>query len=550
MKILDCTFRDGGYYTNWNFPKDLVRTTVKALDDNRIDVIELGYKSPQKGGPYRKTNDGFINDLLDFDINAELAFMIDAKDFIDQDLLDDCVLDREKSRFSVCRLALKMAQLPRSITIMKRILDKGYDLHVNLMCLSQVLDCNIIEFMTIASQFASTLHFADSFGGVTTARMDEICKVVSPFFASCGLHCHDNMGLAFANSLLATEHGFTWLDATITGMGRGVGNTKTEQLIVHRNDTISPSMLDVLARFKRMQQEHGWGFNPLYMLGALNNVHPTYMQRLSNTVLSSEAIVNAAHGLSDTSTFSEEILKEKAPVRPVVVIPARYKSSRFPGKPLANINGKPMVLHVAENASKAVGKDNVYIATENEEISKVVQDAGFHVVLTSDNCLTGTDRLAEASLEIDADIFVNVQGDEPMLDPQDIVRAINLKIQHPNHVINCMAKLNVDEDPNSLKIPKVVCDLNNNLLYASRHAIPGSKMGTSENTMKQVCIYAFSGKELKEFNRGSKTPLEFQEDIEILRCVELGMPVKMMLVTHTSYAVDYPEDIEIIERML
>lgn len=237
-------------------------------------------------------------------------------------------------------------------------------------------------------------------------------------------------------------------------------------------------------------------------------------------------------------------------MRPVVVIPARYKSSRFPGKPLANINGKPMVLHVAENASKAVGKDNVYIATENEEISKVVQDAGFHVVLTSDNCLTGTDRLAEASLEIDADIFVNVQGDEPMLDPQDIVRAINLKIQHPNHVINCMAKLNVDEDPNSLKIPKVVCDLNNNLLYASRHAIPGSKMGTSENTMKQVCIYAFSGKELKEFNRGSKTPLEFQEDIEILRCVELGMPVKMMLVTHTSYAVDYPEDIEIIERML
>ena len=123
--------------------------------------------------------------------------------------------------------------------------------------------------------------------------------------------------------------------------------------------------------------------------------------------------------------FPLEHLKQQ---RAVVVIPARYKSSRFPGKPLAKINGKEMILHVAEKAEQAVGKENVYIATENSNISNIVKKSGYKVVITSDSCLTGTDRVAEASYEINADIFVNVQGDEPMIDPNDIKKAIKLNI--------------------------------------------------------------------------------------------------------------------------
>jgi 3-deoxy-manno-octulosonate cytidylyltransferase (CMP-KDO synthetase) len=236
--------------------------------------------------------------------------------------------------------------------------------------------------------------------------------------------------------------------------------------------------------------------------------------------------------------------------RAVVVIPARYKSSRFPGKPLAKINGKEMILHVAEKAEKAIGKENVYVATENSKIANVAKKAGYNVVITSDSCLTGTDRVAESSYEINADIFINVQGDEPMIDSDDIKKVIKVKQDNPDYIINCMSKLHKDEDPSDKKIPKVICDLQNNLVYSSRNPLPGSKSSQVNNIMKQVCIYAFSKKQLQQFYDTKKTPLENYEDIEIVRCIEKGMKVKMVEVNKISYAVDYPEDIKIVENEL
>ena len=208
-----------------------------------------------------------------------------------------------------------------------------------------------------------------------------------------------------------------------------------------------------------------------------------------------------------------------------------------------------MILHVAEKAEQAVGKENVYIATENQNISKVVKSAGYKVVLTSDNCLTGTDRVAEAAQEIKADIFINVQGDEPMIDPNDILKVIKAKQANPKYVINCMSDLHPNEDINDKKIPKIICDLRGNLLYSSRNAIPGTKEGNSKDVKKQVCIYGFSKNQLNKFKSNIKTPLESQEDIEILRFIENGIPVKMVKVNKVSYAVDYPDDIKVIENL-
>ena len=207
-----------------------------------------------------------------------------------------------------------------------------------------------------------------------------------------------------------------------------------------------------------------------------------------------------------------------------------------------------MILHVAEKAEQAIGKENVYIATENSKIANVTKKAGYKVIITSDSCLTGTDRVAEASYEINADIFINVQGDEPMIDPNDIKKVINLKQDNPDHVINCMSKLHKDEDASDKKIPKIICDLDKNLIYSSRNSLPGSKESQVNNIMKQVCIYAFSKKQLHQFHDNIKTPLESHEDIEIVRCIEKGMKVKMMTVDKVSYAVDYPEDIKVIEN--
>ena len=237
----------------------------------------------------------------------------------------------------------------------------------------------------------------------------------------------------------------------------------------------------------------------------------------------------------------------------VVIIPSRYKSTRFPGKPLVDILGKPMVVRVADLSSKAVGKENVFVATDDDRIEDKVKEYNYNVIRTSEDCLTGTDRVAEASLQIDADIFVNVQGDEALLNPDDIVQVVKEKIKNSNSVVTCMAKLTSSEDPTDLKTCKVATNLNDELMYVSRNAIPSSKNGIVKSAFKQVCVYAFNKDELKTyFERGKdsgKTPAELSEDIEIIRFLEMGKRVKMVRVEGGTLAGDFPEDVSEVEKI-
>lgn len=240
-------------------------------------------------------------------------------------------------------------------------------------------------------------------------------------------------------------------------------------------------------------------------------------------------------------------------MRTVVIIPARYASNRFPGKPLVPLLGKPMVLWVAELSAKAVGADNVFVATEDKRIADVVEKAGFGMVMTSDDCLTGTDRLAEASTQIDADIYINVQGDEPLVNPGDINKAIQLKQHDMGHIYNAYCWMNELENPDNVNIPKVITNEKNKLIYMSRQPLPGFK---SENNKpkaykKQVCIYAFTKDELLDFkNFGRKSVLEYSEDIEILRFLELDRQIYMFETQASSLAVDVPTDIPLVENAL
>lgn len=234
----------------------------------------------------------------------------------------------------------------------------------------------------------------------------------------------------------------------------------------------------------------------------------------------------------------------------VIIIPARFKSSRFPGKPLANILGKPLILHVVEVCVKVLGKEAVYVATEDNRIKKLVETAGYNVVMTSEFPQTGTDRLAEAAEKIPANIYINVQGDEPMVDPKDIAKIIEAKKIDPERVINGYAKLGQNEDPNSLNIPKVVFTESGQMAYMSRRLLPASKDLTNvpKYYYKQVCIYGFSKKDLIEYARFSrKSQLEAYEDIEILRYLDIGIPVKMVEMSGGSLAVDEPDDIKKVE---
>jgi len=225
-----------------------------------------------------------------------------------------------------------------------------------------------------------------------------------------------------------------------------------------------------------------------------------------------------------------------------VIIPARYKSTRFPGKSLIDINGKPMIIRVVEIACKAVGKENVFVATDDERISDVIENYGYNYIMKTD-CPSGTDRVAQASRLMEADIVLNVQGDEPLLNPNDIERVIEHKKKHMDSVVNCMSKID-SEEANNVNTIKVVTNYDNDLIYMSRSPIPATKVGLSDNTYKQVCIYAFTKEQLEKFYKMKKTLLELDEDIDILRFLEMGINVKMIETFGTTQAVDIPEDVD------
>lgn len=233
------------------------------------------------------------------------------------------------------------------------------------------------------------------------------------------------------------------------------------------------------------------------------------------------------------------------------IIPARYKSSRFPGKPLTKILNKPMIIWVCEIVEEALGKENTIVATDDELIKDTVIQYGYNVIMTSSSCLTGTDRLWEVAQKIKADIYVNIQGDEPTLDPREILRIIKVKNEFPEYVINGMTRITPEEDPKSVNIPKVLTNINNDLIYMSRLPIPGTKELVLPNYYKQVCIYAFNYNELKAFGTcDEKAYFEKYEDIEILRFFDLGIKIKMVETKSNSLAVDIPEDIKAVEENL
>ena len=238
-------------------------------------------------------------------------------------------------------------------------------------------------------------------------------------------------------------------------------------------------------------------------------------------------------------------------MKTVIIIPARYKSTRFPGKPLTLILGKPMILWVAELCAEVLPTQCVYIATEDFQIKEIVEKAGFNVVMTSSKALTGTDRIAEAATKIEADIYINVQGDEPLLNPADILTIIETKKMYPNEVINGYSKIDDNEEPESVNIPKVVFNENQQMVYMSRNLLPGTKTKdcVPPHYYKQVCIYAFSKKELIDYAEfGRKGTLEYYEDIEILRFLDIGINIRVVETKSVSLAVDVPEDVKRVEE--
>ena len=199
---------------------------------------------------------------------------------------------------------------------------------------------------------------------------------------------------------------------------------------------------------------------------------------------------------------------------------------------------------------KCVPRNNILVATDDYKIIELCNHEKIPSIITSKKCLTGTDRVAEVAKKIKRDIYINVQGDEPLLNTKDLKKLISYAKKYPNDIINGYCKIKNKEnffDPN---IPKIVTGSNGKLLYMSRAPIPNNKKNEFKKAWRQVCIYSLPYKALKSFSSIKKTELENIEDLELLRFVELGYNIRMISMSSKSISIDNYKDIKIVEKIL
>jgi 3-deoxy-manno-octulosonate cytidylyltransferase (CMP-KDO synthetase) len=233
------------------------------------------------------------------------------------------------------------------------------------------------------------------------------------------------------------------------------------------------------------------------------------------------------------------------------VIPARYASTRFPGKPLADIHGKPMIWWVYRQAKMVPELDEVYVATESEIIQETCRRLNIPAVMTSDRHPTGTDRIAEAASRLSADIFVNIQGDEPMIEPETISAVIRpFGDGEDIQVANLMTRITNPVDALNPTVPKVIANDSGRGVFLTRSLAPFPKGSIDYMFYKQVCAYAFTPWALDFFKNTPRGKVEKIEDIEILRFIENGIYVKYVEVHSSSVAVDTPNDLERVRELL
>lgn len=304
LVVLDCTLRDGGYYNAWDFPPCLINEYLRAMSAASVDVVELGFrflKNQGFKGACAFTTDNFLRSL---DIPAELTVgvMVNGADLCTDvgwlRAIENLFPEPSSSTpVNLVRIACHYGEIPNALSAANWLIDRGYRVGINLMQIADRKQEEIEELGRLASESAiEVLYFADSLGSMSP---NDITKVIGwlrvNWAGHLGIHTHDNMGLALANTMRAADDGVTWLDATVTGMGRGPGNARLEELLVELEDTtrqeanIVPLLTLIYSRFEPMKLKYRWGSNIYYYLAGKYGIHPTFVQEMVTDVRYSDA---------------------------------------------------------------------------------------------------------------------------------------------------------------------------------------------------------------------------------------------------------------------
>ena len=295
ITFLDCTLRDGGYYNQWNFPELLIQDYLYAMRDAGVDIVELGFRSASNSsfkGACAYTKDSFLGSL---DIPKELTVgvMVNGSEISNIDT-QPAVLRKlfpnqaDVSPVDVVRLACHVHEVAPALEAVKWLKSRGFSVGLNLMQIADREKDEIVDLACLASGVElDVLYFADSMGSMDSLQTRKIIDWFREGWAGpLGIHTHDNLGRALDNTLAALNKGVTWLDSTVTGMGRGPGNARTEELAIEMAErrprwvNLIPLMKLVNHRFKPLQDRYGWGTNPYYYLAGKYGIHPSYIQEM------------------------------------------------------------------------------------------------------------------------------------------------------------------------------------------------------------------------------------------------------------------------------
>jgi len=234
----------------------------------------------------------------------------------------------------------------------------------------------------------------------------------------------------------------------------------------------------------------------------------------------------------------------------VCAIPARYGSTRLEGKALARIAGRPMIEHVYERAATALGEGHVVVLTDDERIRRAVEAFGGRCEMTPTDCASGTDRIAWAARQWSADVVLNLQGDEPMIDPLELLSLARHMTTHPADPMATLAAPCSAEDYGKASVVKVVCDAEGRALYFSRAPIPFARHEAGAEPLRHVGIYAYRRQALLRLAGMPPSPLERREGLEQLRALENGVSIRVLPASGAGIGVDTPDDLERVRRLM
>lgn len=318
--LLDCTLRDGGYWNSWDFPPELVSAYLKAMDAIGIDYVELGFRSAVNDrflGPFAFTTDTFLADLA-IPSALKVAVMVNASELLSaQDgplkVLGELFAPASMSRVSLVRIAARRADVDRLGPCFAWLRNQGYQSSLNLMQISTLDEADFPEVGRAASGVnPDILYLADSLGSLVPGQVPGLIRRVREGWTGpIGIHAHDNMGYALANTLAGAGHGATFLDATVLGMGRGPGNARTEHLILEVGDArnafseLGPLAHLVSGYFRPLKVRYAWGTNLYYYLTGKYGIHPSYVQQmLSDSRFEDEDILEVLRYLKEVRAKS------------------------------------------------------------------------------------------------------------------------------------------------------------------------------------------------------------------------------------------------------